>query len=805
MPWPVHPTGFLGARGDSDTYRIERSLRFNDDDAAYLSRTFGTPTDGKKCTLSLWYKRGNLGGALSSFGGSIFAANSSNFFSIAENSASGSDELMLWYGNARTLTSTAKFRDPSSWYHLVIVFDSTQATSSNRCRVYINGSEVTSWSTDARTNITLNSTITFNTASISALISGYQAGGVGQFDGYIAEYYFIDGQSLTPSFFGETDAITGRWKAKAYSGTYGTNGFYLKFADNSGTTATTLGKDSSGNGNNWTPNNFSVTAGAGNDSLVDSPTNYGADTGLGGEVRGNYPVFNSISKNSSVTISDGGLRAAFTNNRFQSVTIPIPSTGKWYAEFTPLNGSSSYSIGLGDISQNADLAYSLLSSSPAISYINNGNKNINGSVTSGGATYTTNDIIGVAVNADLNSVSFYKNNSIQFTVSGSSFSTYSGRWVFGGDASAFSEVLVFNGGQRPFAYTAPSGFKALCTQNLPQPTIQKPSKYMDALAYTGTGASNSISSLGFSPDLVWIKNRGTTTDHALYDIVRGAQAQLSSNSTASEVTSSSGLTAFDSAGFTIGTSSLVNTSGTQYIAWSWDAGSTTSTNTSGSITSTVRVNPQAGFSIVSYTGNGVSGATIGHGLGVAPKMVIAKLRNSAGFQWPVYHSGLTSASYYLWLNSTNAQALDSAYWSTTPTSSVFSVGTNANTNNNTSPYIAYCFAEIEGYSKFGSYTGNGLADGPFVWCGFRPRYALFKYTGGTSNWTILDSSRNSENVADDYLIASGNSAEATGFDAVDFVSNGIKIRYSGTSINASGGTIVFAAFAESPFKYARAR
>jgi len=515
------------------------------------------------------------------------------------------------------------------------------------------------------------------------LISGYSlVSNYGYFDGYLAEYYLIDGQALSPSSFGETDAITGRWKARAYGGTYGNNGFYLSFKDN--TSTTTLGYDDAGS-NDWTLNNFSVTAGTGNDSLVDSPTNYGTDTGVGGNVRGNYCTLSAI------------------------------------------------------------------------------------------------DV-------------FYKNGTSQ----GTAFTDIAGsQWT------AFIQgegVVNCNFGQRTFAYAAPTGFKTLCTQNLPQPTIQKPNKYMDALTYTGTGASNAISSLGFSPDLVWIKNRGTTTDHALYDTTRGTQAQISSNSTAVEVTSSSGLTAFDSAGFTIGTSSLVNTSGTQYVAWSWDAGSTTSTNTSGSIASTVRANQQTGFSVVSFTATGAN-STVGHGLGVSPKMIITKPRNNAN-DWYVYHEG-SGANKYLVLNSTTGAITDNLIWqNTSPTSSVFYIGSGGFPNNWTE--IAYCFSEIEGYSKFGSYTGNGSADGPFVWCGFRPRFFLWKRYNTTGAWNILDTARDTFNLSGKALFPHLSNAEFSG-SVMDINSNGVKLRDSSADNNASGGTYIFAAFAESPFKYARAR
>jgi hypothetical protein len=335
---------------------------------------------------------------------------------------------------------------------------------------------------------------------------------------------------------------------------------------------------------------------------------------------------------------------------------------------------------------------------------------------------------------------------------------------------------------------------------------------MDVVTYTGTGASNSISSLGFSPDLVWIKNRGGATSHALYDSVRGVQAQLSSDTTGSEVTSSTGLTAFDASGFTISTSSLVNTNGTQYVAWSWDAGSTNSTNTSGSITSTVRANPQAGFSIVSYTGTGAN-ATVGHGLGVAPAMIIVKNRNPSVNQgeWTVYHKNANTspATGGMFLNLTNAFQASSTYWNNTaPTSSVFSIGTNGVVNENTKGLIAYCFAEIEGYSKFGSYTGNGSSDGPFVWCGFRPRWVMVKRSDSSGYWYTWDAVRNTYNPVTQVLFPNASLSESTYSTpnpVIDTLSNGFKIRGDYPEINASSGTLIFAAFAEAPFKYARAR
>jgi hypothetical protein len=336
----------------------------------------------------------------------------------------------------------------------------------------------------------------------------------------------------------------------------------------------------------------------------------------------------------------------------------------------------------------------------------------------------------------------------------------------------------------------PSGYKTLCTTNLPIPTIQKPSRYMDVLAYTGTGASNSISSLGFSPDLVWIKNRGGATSHALYDTTRLATKQLSSDTTGDEATSSTGLTAFGSNGFTLGTSTLVNTSGTQYVAWAWDEA------------------PIAGMDIVDYTGNGAN-RTIAHTLGVAPKMLIVKARTTAGADqgWPVWHTSIANTTY-LQLNSTGGTATGADYWnSTSPTSSVFSVGTNAAVNASSDTYIAYAFAEVEGFSKFGTYTGNGLADGPFIYCGFRPKYVILKRSDGSlQNWWIQDTSRSTYNVAPSGLNSDMSRAErGTGDCDMDIISSGFKMRITSAESNGNGITYIFAAFAESPFKYARAR
>jgi hypothetical protein len=327
---------------------------------------------------------------------------------------------------------------------------------------------------------------------------------------------------------------------------------------------------------------------------------------------------------------------------------------------------------------------------------------------------------------------------------------------------------------------------------------------MDATLYTGTGASLAITNAGaFKPDLVWVKGRSGATDHALYDSVRGTTKQLESNTTDAETTEATGLTAFGTGGFTIGALAQMNTSAATYVGWQWQAGQgTTSSNTNGSITSTVSVNATAGFSVVTYTGTGAN-ATVGHGLGVAPKMIIVKSR-SAVANWPVYHASLPSAAYYLRLDLTNAQANTANLWnSTAPTSSVFSLGNDSTPNTNGATHVAYCWAEIAGFSKFGSYTGNGSADGPFIYLGFRPKFVLVKNSQTGGSWVIHDTSRNTYNVADSTLYPNYSNAEASADAPFDILSNGFKFR--GTGVNNSGETHIYMAFAENPFKNSNAR
>ena len=330
-------------------------------------------------------------------------------------------------------------------------------------------------------------------------------------------------------------------------------------------------------------------------------------------------------------------------------------------------------------------------------------------------------------------------------------------------------------------------------------TIDKPTDYFNTVLYTGTGSdNNAITGVGFSPDWVWLKKRSATGGHFIQDSVRGATKSIYSDGDYAEDTVTTAHKSFDSDGFTLGTNSNVNVSSGTHVSWNWLAGGSASSNTDGSITSSVSANTTAGFSIVSYTGTGAN-ATVGHGLGAVPKMIIQKNRID-GQPWWVYHSTI-GAGGQLRLNNTSAQGSDGGVlWnSTAPTSSVFSLGDNQGSNGTSDACIAYCFAEKKGYSQFASYTGNGDADGTFVYTGFKPAWFMLKSTSGEA-WTMYDNKRLGYNNRNDQLLANTTGAEGdTSAWRIDILSNGVKIRGSDSGVNGSGTTYIYMAFAESPF------
>ena len=329
------------------------------------------------------------------------------------------------------------------------------------------------------------------------------------------------------------------------------------------------------------------------------------------------------------------------------------------------------------------------------------------------------------------------------------------------------------------------------------PQINKPSDYFNTKLYTGNGTdATSITGVGFQPDWVWVKERSSTSSHKIADSVRGATKELESNNTGAEGTNSTGLQSFDSDGFTLGTSVAWNENTQTYASWNWLASNTTASNTDGSITSTVSANTTSGFSIVSYTGTGVN-ATVGHGLGVAPSMIIVKRRSGDPGDWRCYHKSL-GETYLIRLNLTNAALVNPSWNDTAPTSSVFSIGTNGDVNTSGGNHIAYCFAEKKGFSKFGSYVGNGSTDGTFVYTGFKPAFVIVKRASGVDNWLMWDNKRNTSNATVNTLRPNTSEVENTSAYPIDFLSNGFKNRGISGHHNTSGETYIYMCFAENP-------
>ncbi len=917
----------VGAAGAADTFQIERSVRISRDSGNYFSVNNSSSGNKQTFTFSFWMKLGKLYNNFLPIYSHYLTGN--NRCGIVHTGTSASS-AGFQYQNRQSSSWKAlidpaeKLRDHSAWYHVVFRMDTTNSTQNNRFIIYVNGREIAQ---DRYTGVAQNSTSVLNSATTHYIgHDGYY--GTGDF--YLADIHLIDGQALDASYFAETDAITGQWMPKEYTGSYSGTSYHLKFDDNSGTTATTLGKDSSGLGNNVTPVNFSVSSGLGNDSFEDTPTN-------------NFPTLNpnhAFLNGSSSTTENGNLQwnGQSNNQAGCPASMAFPTTGKWYWEVKLLSSNSNFSFGITPATYSNVINPAVPTGS--IGYAAYGSKIISGSETANAfASFSNSDNIGAALDMDNNEIKFYKNNSLVGTislVSGYESVNYLA-WIKGDTASQLIQGAI-NFGGNGFVYTPPTGFKALNSANLPDPTILLPDNHFNTLLYTGNASTNNITGLNFKPDWLWIKSRVQAYNHYLWDTVRGSGSKaLASSNTNAEPTDGTSLVSFNSDGFSFSGNSGVNdtSSGTNgFVAWNWNAGDTDSatyivkvvsdggnkyrfnnfgtsavtldlaeggtytfdqsdssmsshpmqlsttangthgggsaystgvtyqldgstvtasafisgfssassrkliitvaasaptlyyycyyhsgmggavntnstlgsSNFDGAIQSTVKANTTAGFSIVGYTG--INGAgTIGHGLGVAPRAVIIRRRDSAS-DWAVFHAEVGNTKRLV-LNSIAAEssANSSFFNNTSPTSTTISLGSDAGTGGSTDKYIVYAFSEVAGYSKFGKYTGNGSSDGTFVFTGFRPAWVLIKTSSKTDSWLLMDNKRSTSNVVTQTQAPQSSLADNlnTGGIPTDFLSNGFKCRGSGGDFNQSGATMIYFAFAESPFKNARAR
>jgi len=584
------------------------------------------------------------------------------------------------------------------------------------------------------------------------------------------------------------------WVPKSYSGSYGNNGFYLSFADSSA-----IGDDLSGNTNDFTANNLAAS-----DVVNDSPTN-------------NHCVMNPLdSYNSGSQLSDGNLKStgAGQNGAHCGTHSFDIANDKFYWEITTVGTNSWLGIVSEDFSgaQKSGNVYA----SAGLHVVNtaNGHKSQNpyASSTAFMSSMSANDVLGIACGEG--NIEFFINGVSQ----GDAYTGLTGRYKpFA--MSATTAVSVFNFGQTSFSYSAPTDYLSLNSENMPEPTIgpnsgvgEQSDDYFNTVLYTGDGtSSNAITGVGFQSDFLWIKQRDATRGHQLMDSVRGASVRLQSHGGTPE--SASALVSFDSDGFTVDGTTLngTNISGGSFVGWCWKGGGTAVSNTDGSITSSVSANQDAGFSIVTWDAVGNTTGTVGHGLSVAPDLIIGKGRD-ASTNWFVMETNTLSANQVLNLDS-NGAAYNPGYNhfnDTFPTASVFSIGgylgAHADLGSNTDK-LAYCFHSVEGYSKVGSYTGNGNADGTFIFTGHRVTWLMVKRSDSTGWWGISDSARSPYNEIANTLAANEAYSESTLTSDlnVDFLSNGFKIRDTDGYYNASGGTYIYLAFAEAPFKYANAR
>ena len=759
----------LGASAAGD-YEIEKSLRFNPEDDSYLHRPPSGAGNRKTWTWSGWVKRGSTFTRGVMFGcGTGLGSN--------EDGIEFDGVVIRCYSYTGSFgyqfTTSAYHRDPAAWLHIVFSLDTTQSSSGERGRLYVNGERVTALATETQPSLNADGAH-INTTSEHKI--GNQQGSH-EFDGYLADVNFIDGTRLDASSFGKTNIETGQWIPKKYGGSYGTNGFHLDFSDNSGTTATTLGKDSSGNGNNWTPSGFSVAAGDGNDSKTDTPTN------------------NKVTLNPhwhfSKTLTQGNLGMGGSAGSNEIATIGVPGTSSFYYEvvWSTIPGWCTAGVVEGLYSTNGDISSftNILYDTKITAWHSTGASVQQGSYNgSDGTSWSTTDVIGIKyVNGTL---TLYKDGTANGTTKSVSSNTSTIYPHIQADGSTVAAYVRFSSNEWTETPTGVDADWEVDIARLTEPPIVKPTDHVKTILYTGNATSRNIVS-DFSTDFVWIKRRSGGDSHVLANRVLGADKFLSSDLTDDENTASNCVTAFNSDGVTVGTQGIVNDNTEPFESTHWDESAT------------------AGFDIVSYIGDGSAGNTFSHSLGVVPDLIIIKNRSTDGPHWFVYMRTMGNTTWIpLDTNSTANTSVTDTLNSTSPTSSVVTLGDNNKVNASGSNYIAYLWSSVSGFSKFGFYTGNGDGNGPFVYTGFKPAFIVAKNTATTNYWRMTNNKNNPYNeVANGVYPNVVSAADSPVNWTCEWHSNGFKVRNSNGEMNGSGQDIIYWAWAETPFKYSNAR
>jgi len=830
--------GGAAAAADLYTYQIANSCRF-DGTASYLDITWGAAaSDDNKKTISVWLKRSLVD---SSTKQKIITAVGNTGTYLFNRDVTDSIGYYADGGATYGITTTRKFRDPSAWFHFVGIWDAGESNDYDRVKIYINGELFAlnngGWTfyggypgttiPDLGKNGVVNYISRYSTAS-------------GYFNGYMADFIQIDGTAAI-SDFGETK--NGVWIPKDPSGlTFGTNGFWLDFAD-----STAFGNDVSGNNNDWASSGLST-----HDQMKDSPT-FDSDTNAG-----NFCTFNPLYQGAYIALSEGNLRtagASASDGGRALGTMAAPS-GKWYWEcvlkavnqWIPSTGIRDLNSGTAmiDANQGPDRSITLDPAPPGEVYINTtAANNINmGTVTvdqTGITAYASDDILSLALDLDNRKIWYAKNNvwwnsgdpvagtnpqaswsaddGIAMTPWCAQYNTSSSYFNFGADAS-FAGVDTGTAGPYAdatgygsFYYAPPTDFLALCAGNLPTPVADPaadtgPYKYFVPKLYTGDGAVTlAITGLEFQPDFTWIKNRDTTDPNCLFDSSRGATKLITASTEAAETTDTDTLKSWTSDGYTVGADVKVNTNTEAYASWNWLANAgTTSTNDDGSIDSEVQVDSDRGFSIMTYTGTGSGAITYGHGLGARPEFILnfrlEAVQGCTVFQHLMNGGAAPVDQGRMYLGYSGAYGVGSGgLWDVSAINSS-TIGCISGTwMNQSEDFLTYAWVGKEGYSKFGTYEGNGNADGAVVYTGFRPAWIMTKSTDSTSDWAMFDDKRLGYNVNNNAQ-AAHLVAEAT-TDMIDILSNGFKFRIA-TDPNVAE-SYIYMAFAHNPFKYATAR
>ena len=817
------PFGSSSTLFSSSDFEVQHGAHFNGE-ANYISRTPGSAGNRRTFTISCWFKPSGR------------YENSRIIFGAGNNSGShdylilgGGQEIKFSFATEASgdvySSTNRKFRDPGAWYHLVAAVDTTQGTAANRVKLYINGVQQTTGGTQPDQNFdsSINNTVVNRWGTRS-----YDTNSA--FDGYLAECHIVDGQQLTPASFG-VEGTHKEWKPIQYTGVHGTNGVHLDFQDSGD-----LGADASGTGD-WTATNFGVQ-----DQVRDTPSN-------------NFPTLNILSQHPTIVVDNGHRRLTSANGLDGTggvlATQELPHSGKWYWEVHAKdidNNRPNHYYGIEE-SRSMDhrtintIGSGIIQQSRV--YQSNGNGTKNESESAYGGAWSDGDIIAVQADMDNGKIYYRRNNTLESSGAAAfsidpyyqsfvpSFGVYEdaanvadggNRCIvnFGQDSSFLGTKTAQGNqdgnGNGDFYYTPPAGYLALCSKNLPEPDVV-PQEHFNTVLHTGTGNNgNSISGVGFSPDLTIIRDRGTA-DSTLHDSVRGSARYLSTSTNEGAGNRSTRMQSFDSDGYTVGdgngtSGAYINVSGNSYVGWSWYIPTAHSVSASGSGSNKVAavtgaINVAAGQGIYTYEGDG-EGKDIYWGLsnyttypeGVA---IWIKRHDNNGNNWATFHTYGYNATDYMALNTNDATQDSSTFYNDTNPSNNFQIMSDARVGANGNEYVAYAFHDVEGYSRFGSYIGNGNSDGPFVPCGFQPAMVIVKKVNAAHNWVCVDNVRNPGNIAAvKFLNYDTDGAEDTD-PCIDLVSGGFKVRDTAARYNTDGSQYIFHAWASLPAKYNNAR